>query len=97
VEQWFWKGKSQAGRPCLPENIRKLIVQMAQQNLTGAQARLAAELSVKLDIYVSPYGACLFGLRNRSDAATREPLRRTGGHLSAIMPSPSSLAISWSW
>ena len=30
----FWKWKAQAGRPRLPENIRKLIVQMAQQNPT---------------------------------------------------------------
>jgi hypothetical protein len=50
----FWKGKSQAGRPRLPENIRRLIVQMAQENPTWGQARVAAELSVKLDIYVSP-------------------------------------------
>jgi hypothetical protein len=47
--QLFWRGKSQAGRPRIPENIRKLIVQMAQEN-----PRVAAELSVKLGIYVSP-------------------------------------------
>ena len=50
----FWKWKSQAGRPRIPENIRKLIVQMAQENPTWGQARVAAELSVKLGIYVSP-------------------------------------------
>ena len=50
----FWKGKSKVGRPRVPENIRKLIVQMAQQNPTWGQARVAAELSVKLGIYVSP-------------------------------------------
>ncbi|HEY6384386.1 MAG TPA: integrase core domain-containing protein [Candidatus Acidoferrum sp.] len=50
----FWKWKSQAGRPRLPESIRKLIVQMAQENPTWGQARVAAELSVKLGIYVSP-------------------------------------------
>jgi putative transposase len=49
----FWKWKSQAGRPRLPESIRKLIVQMAQENPTWGQARVA-ELSVKLGIYVSP-------------------------------------------
>ena len=46
--QLFWKGKSQAGRPRIPENIRNLIVQMAQENPTCGQARVAAELSVKL-------------------------------------------------
>ena len=50
----FWKWKSQAGRPRLPESIRKLIAQMAQENPTWGQARVAAELSVKLGIYVSP-------------------------------------------
>jgi putative transposase len=43
-----------ASWPRLPENIRKLIVQMAQENPTWGQARLGAELSVKLGIYVSP-------------------------------------------
>jgi putative transposase len=52
--QLFWKWKSQAGRPRLPESIRKLIVQMAQENPTWGQARVAAELSLKLGIYVSP-------------------------------------------
>jgi putative transposase len=50
----FWKWKSQAGRPRTPESLRKLIVQMAQENPTWGQARVAAELSVKLGIYVSP-------------------------------------------
>src|SRR6266550_2001921 len=50
----FWKGKSQAGRPRIAENIRNLIVQMAQENPTWGQARVSAELSVKLGIYVSP-------------------------------------------
>ena len=52
--QLFWKWKSRAGRPRIPENIRKLIVQMAKENPTWGQARVAAELSVKLGIYVSP-------------------------------------------
>jgi putative transposase len=52
--QLFWKGKSQAGRPRIPESIRDLIVQMAQENPTWGQARVSAELSVKLGIYVSP-------------------------------------------
>ncbi len=52
--QLFWKGKLQAGRPRIPENIRNLIVQMAQENPTWGQARMSAELSVKLGIYVSP-------------------------------------------
>lgn len=57
----FWKWKSQAGRPRLPESIRKLIVQMAQENPTWGQARVAAELSVKLGIYVSPRTVRAYG------------------------------------
>jgi putative transposase len=49
----FWRWKSQAGRPRLPQNIRKLIVRMALENPTWGQARVAAELSVKLGIDVS--------------------------------------------
>ena len=51
--QLSWKGKSQAGRPRIPENIRNLIVQMAQENPTWGQARVSAELSVKLGIYIA--------------------------------------------
>ena len=36
--QLFWKWKSQAGRPRIPESIRKLIVQMAKENPTWGQA-----------------------------------------------------------
>ena len=50
----FWKWKSRTGRPRLPGNIRKLIVRMALENPTWGQARVAAELSVKLGIFVSP-------------------------------------------
>ena len=50
----FWKWKSRVGRPRLPENIRKLITRMALENPTWGQARVAAELSVKLGIHVSP-------------------------------------------
>jgi putative transposase len=50
----FWRWKSKPGRPRLPRNIRELIAQMAQQNPTWGQGRVASELSVKLGIYVSP-------------------------------------------
>ncbi len=50
----FWRWKSRVGRPRLPENIRKLIVRMVEENPTWGQARVAAELSVELGIYISP-------------------------------------------
>lgn len=46
----FWRWKSRVGRPRLDEHIRKLIVRMARENPTWGQARVAAELSVKLGI-----------------------------------------------
>jgi len=94
--QLFWKWKSQARRPRLPENIRKLIVQMAQENPTWGQARVAAELSVKLVSMFLRARCAPIGLPNRSHEAVGGPLRRTGGRLSAITPGPSSPAISWS-
>ena len=50
----FWKWKSRVGRPRLPEDMRKLIVRMASENPTWGQARVAAELSVKIGVHVSP-------------------------------------------
>jgi putative transposase len=50
----FWRWKSKPGRPRLPRNIRDLIAQMAEQNPTWGQGRVASELSVKIGIYVSP-------------------------------------------
>jgi putative transposase len=50
----FWRWKSRRGRPPLPREIRELIVRMAGENPTWGQARVAAELLLKLAIWVSP-------------------------------------------
>jgi len=50
----FWRLKSMPGRPRLPRNIREPIAQMAKENPTWGQGRVASELSLKLAIYVSP-------------------------------------------
>jgi hypothetical protein len=52
--QLFWRWKSRGGRPRLPRNIQQLIVEMAINNPTGGQERVADELSLKLRILVSP-------------------------------------------
>ena len=52
--QLFWRWKSRPGRPRLPRNIRQLIVQMARENPTWGQGRVADELSLKIGVYVSP-------------------------------------------
>jgi phage-related protein len=50
---WRWKSKP-PGRPCLPKNLRQLIRQMAVENVTWGQERIASELQLKLGIRVSP-------------------------------------------
>jgi putative transposase len=50
----FWRWKSRPGRPALPQEIRSLIVRMARENPTWGQLRVAAELSLKLGIFLSP-------------------------------------------
>jgi putative transposase len=52
--QLFWRWKSRGGRPRLPKNIQRLIVEMAINNPTWGQERVADELSLKLGILVSP-------------------------------------------
>lgn len=52
--QLFWCWKSRGGRPRLPKNIRRLIVEMVTNNPTWGQERVADELSLKLGILVSP-------------------------------------------
>ncbi len=41
------------GRPCLPKNIQELIGQMAKENPSWGEERMANELKLKLDIRVS--------------------------------------------
>jgi putative transposase len=51
----FWRGKSRKpGRPALPKDLRELVRQMACENPTWGEERIANELSLKLGIRVSP-------------------------------------------
>ena len=50
---WRWKSLP-IGRPRIPEDLRQLILTMARDNPTRGQARIAAELLLKLGIQVSP-------------------------------------------
>jgi len=53
-DKLFWRWKSRPGRPPLARDIRELIRRMARENPTWGQMRVAAELSLKLGILVSP-------------------------------------------
>jgi putative transposase len=50
----FWRWKSRRGRPPLPTNVQALIRQMARENPTWGQERIANELLLKLGLQVSP-------------------------------------------
>jgi putative transposase len=56
----FWRWKSRLGRPRIPENLRQLIVRLVQENPTLGEERIAAELSVKFGILVSPRTARVY-------------------------------------
>ena len=50
----FWRWKSRPGRPRIPAELQALIRQMAQDNPTWGQERIANELLLKLGLQVSP-------------------------------------------
>jgi putative transposase len=50
----FWRWKSRPGRPRIPTELQALIRQMAQDNPTWGQERIANELLLKLGLHVSP-------------------------------------------
>jgi putative transposase len=51
----FWKWKSRSiGRPRIPVNVQELILEMATNNVTWGEKRIAHELLLKLGIQISP-------------------------------------------
>ena len=51
----FWKWKSRPiGRPPVPVDVQRLIVEMAASNLTWGEERIANELLLKIGIQISP-------------------------------------------
>src|SRR5919109_552026 len=50
----FWRWKSRQGRPPIPADLQALIRQMARENPTWGQERIANELLLKLGLRVSP-------------------------------------------
>jgi hypothetical protein len=85
--QLFWRWKSRGGRPRLPRNIQRLIVEMATNNPTWGQERVADELSLKLGILVSPRTVKKYWPEGLS-SGPRESRPNAGGRLFAITPVP---------
>ena len=52
--QLFWRGTAYPGRPPIPVELQGLIWQMARDNITWGQRRIANELLLKLGLRVSP-------------------------------------------
>ena len=50
---WRWKSRP-VGRPRIPRDLRRLIREMAAENPTWGEERIANELKLKLTIRVSP-------------------------------------------
>jgi hypothetical protein len=50
----FWHGTPSPGRPPIPVELQALIRQIAHENLTWGQRRIANELQLKLGLRVSP-------------------------------------------
>ena len=50
---WRWKSRP-VGRPRIPKDLRRLIREMAAENQTWGEERIANELNLKLTIQVSP-------------------------------------------
>ena len=54
VFQLFWRWKCQSGRPRIPLDLQRLIRQMAYDNPSWGEERIANELLLKLGLRVSP-------------------------------------------
>ncbi len=83
----FWRWKSRPGRPALPLKIRELIARMARENPTWGQGRVAAELGLKLGIFLSPRTVRKYWPWEPSDFAAGEgSLHNNGQYSCAITP-----------
>jgi len=71
---WRWKSKPM-GRPRLPRDLRRLIREMAAENATWGEERIANELKLKLGIRVSPRTVENY-LRDGGPARTPDPKQR---------------------
>jgi len=71
---WRWRSKP-TGRPRLPKDLRQLIRQMAAENATWGEERIANELKLKLGIRVSPRTVAKYLHRGRP-VRTPDPKQR---------------------
>ncbi len=92
----FWRWKSRPGRPRIPIELRRLIREMALDNVSWGEERIANELLLKLGICVSPrtvrkYMPKLRGSGPRGDQRWRTFVRN---HASAIVACDFCIAVT---
>ena len=71
---WRWKSRP-VGRPRIPKDLRRLIPEMAAENPTWGEERIANELNLKLTIRISPRTVGKY-LRRQSPVRTPDPKQR---------------------
>jgi hypothetical protein len=71
---WRWKSRP-VGRPRIPKDLRRLIREMAAENPTWGEERIANELKLKLTIRVSPRTVGKY-LRKDGPVRTPDPKQR---------------------
>ncbi len=96
--QLFWRWNSRPpGRPRLPADLQRLIVEMAATNRTWGEERIASELLVKLGIRVSPRTVRRYmPTKGAPRAGTRSPRWSTfvRNHATAVLSCDFFVAIS---
>jgi hypothetical protein len=71
---WRWKSRP-VGRPRIPKDLRRLIQEMAIENPTWGEERIANELNLKLTIELSPRTVGKY-LRRQRPVRTPDPKQR---------------------
>jgi hypothetical protein len=98
----LWKTSSKRGRPPMPPELRVLIRQIARENLTWGQKRIANELRLKLGLQVSPRtvrqympGGCERGPGQRVQGQRWRTFMRN--HVQGLIMSDLSTVFSRKW
>src|SRR5215471_17437801 len=71
---WRWKSRP-VGRPRIPKDLRRLIPEMAAENPTWGEERIANELNLKLTLRISPRTVGKYP-RRQSPVRTPDPQQR---------------------
>ena len=93
----FWKWKSRAtGRPRVPIDLRRLIVEMATNNPTWGEERIANELLMKMGIQISPRTVRRYMPTNpkRPKAPTQRWMTFVRNHAKAIIAADFFLVVT---